>query len=30
MNAMQVVGALGFQHRRLEIPNEDERLGCAT
>nr|GEX80774.1 serine/threonine-protein kinase EDR1-like isoform X1 [Tanacetum cinerariifolium] len=27
MNAMQVVGALGFQHRRLEIPNQDERLG---
>ncbi|GJT52970.1 serine/threonine-protein kinase EDR1-like protein isoform X1 [Tanacetum coccineum] len=30
MNAMQVVGALGFQHHRFEIPNEDERLGCAT
>ncbi|GJV81811.1 serine/threonine-protein kinase EDR1-like protein isoform X1, partial [Tanacetum coccineum] len=28
--AMQVVGALWFQHRRLEIPNEDECLGCAT
>lgn len=22
MNAMQVVGAVGFQHRRLEIPND--------
>nr|GEV10530.1 serine/threonine-protein kinase EDR1-like isoform X1 [Tanacetum cinerariifolium] len=29
MNAMQFVGALGFQHRRLEILNEDERIGYA-
>ncbi|GKD64095.1 hypothetical protein Tco_1306203, partial [Tanacetum coccineum] len=27
INAMQDVGALGFQHRVFEIPNEDERLG---
>ncbi|GJU12026.1 probable serine/threonine-protein kinase SIS8 isoform X1 [Tanacetum coccineum] len=24
MNAMQVVGAVGFQHRRLEIPNDTD------
>nr|GEZ74939.1 hypothetical protein [Tanacetum cinerariifolium] len=30
MNAIQDVGALGFLHRLLEIPNEDERLGYAT
>nr|GEV63269.1 zinc finger, CCHC-type [Tanacetum cinerariifolium] len=30
INAMQDFGALGFQHRLLEIPNKDERLGYAT
>ncbi|GJX88566.1 UPF0496 protein-like protein [Tanacetum coccineum] len=27
INAMQDVGALGFQHRLLKIPNKDESLG---